>query len=223
MSSAHALVQYMPKRPLDKWDSIMAQYNDLRDHEFFFHAMRTGEILYPYREGQYVPEVKDTVDFWSINTYVRDLIDARKESSFGERFAFKKMKMIQKDFYLEEFNPECVIHNLSRLTDKPVYITENGCCCDDDRFRIIFMAEYLSALREAINLGVDVRGYLYWSMLDNYEWMSFKPRFGLYDVNFETFERTPKPSRDFYREIIQNNGIRPDMIKRYLPEIPRLN
>lgn len=223
VSSAHALVQYMPKRPLDKWDSIMAQYNDLRDHEFFFHAMRTGEILYPYREGQYVPEVKDTVDFWSINTYVRDLIDARKESSFGERFAFKKMKMIQKDFYLEEFNPECVIHNLSRLTDKPVYITENGCCCDDDRFRIIFIAEYLSALREAINLGVDVRGYLYWSMLDNYEWMSFKPRFGLYDVNFETFERTPKPSRDFYREIIQNNGLRPDMIKRYLPEIPRLN
>lgn len=223
VSSAHALVQYMPKRPLDRWDTIMAQYDDLRDHEFFFHAMRTGEILYPYRDGSYVPEVKNTVDYWSVNTYVRDMIDARKESSVGDRFAFRKMKMIQKDFYLEEFNPECIIHNLSRLTDKPVYITENGCCCDDDRFRIIFIAEYLSALEEAIRLGVDVRGYLYWSLLDNYEWGSFKPRFGLYDVDFDTFERTAKPSRDFYREIIEHNGINPDMIKKYLPEIPRLN
>lgn len=223
ISSAHALVQYMPKRPFDRWDTVMTQYCDLQDHEFFFHAMRTGEILYPQREGIYVPEVKGTVDYWSINSYVRRLVDARKEvATGGTRFPFKKMKMIQKDFYLEEINPECIIHNLSRLTDKPVYITENGCSCDDDRFRIIFIAEYLSAVREAIDLGVDVRGYLYWSLMDNFEWGSFKPRFGLYDVDFETFERTPKPSRDFYREIIEYNGIKPDMINKYLTEIPRL-
>lgn len=130
--------------------------------------------------------------------------------------------MIDTDFYLEEFNPECVLANLGRLHDKPIYITENGVACKDDRFRIVFIAEYLSALQEAIRQGADVRGYLYWAMIDNYEWSSFKPRFGLYDVNFETFERTAKPSAEFYREIIGNNGITPDLIRKYLKEMPSL-
>ena len=222
VSSAHALVQYMAKRPFDRWDKTLADYNDLCNHEFFFHAMRTGEILYPFRDGAYEPDVKGTVDFWSINTYVRDLVDARVASSFGTRFDFTRMKMIDKDFYLEEFNPECVIHNLSRLTDKPIYITENGLSCKDDRFRIVFLAEYLAAVREAIRLGADVRGYLYWSMLDNYEWGSYKPTFGLYSVDRNTFERTPKPSAAFYREIIENNGIPQGLIKKHLGELPTL-
>ena len=222
VSSAHALVQYMPKRPFDRWDRVMAEYDDLRDHEFFFHAIRTGEVLYPFKEGVYAPEVKDTADFWSVNSYVRDMIDARRAGGKGERFEFKQMKMIPKNFYLEEFNPECIINNLSRLTDKPVYITENGVCCNDDRFRIIFISEYLSAVHEAIKLGVDVKGYLYWSMLDNYEWNSFLPRFGLYNVDFNSFERTPKPSRDFYREIIKQNGINQKLIRSYLNEVPSL-
>ena len=222
VSSAHALVQYMPKRLFNRWDTTLAAYRDLQDHEFFFHAMRTGEILYPMREGIYVPEVKDTVDYWSINSYVRDLIDGRKARADGSRFPFQKMKMISEDCYLEEFNPECMVHNLSRLTDKPVYITENGCCCDDDRFRIVFISEYLSAIREAINLGVDVRGYLYWSMLDNYEWGSYAPRFGLYSVDRNTFERTAKPSAELYRKIIENNGVSQEVIRCFLKENPSL-
>ena len=222
VSSAHALVQYMPKRPFDRWDSTVAKYRDLQDHEFFFHAMRTGEILYPMREGFYAPEVKDTVDYWSVNTYVRDMIDGRKAGADGSRFPFKKMKMIPMDFYLEEFNSECVIHNLSRLTDKPVYITENGLSCDDDRLRIVFLSEYLSAVREAIDLGVDVRGYLYWSMLDNYEWTSFVPRFGLYSVDWDSFERTAKPSASFFRQVIENNGVSQEMIRQFLDENPSL-
>jgi hypothetical protein len=49
VSSAHALVYYMPYRPQDKWDKMMTEFCDIRDHEFFFHAMRTGEIVYPLR------------------------------------------------------------------------------------------------------------------------------------------------------------------------------
>lgn len=89
------------------------------------------------------------------------MVDARKKSSFGKRYDFTKMKMIDKDFYLKEFNPECIVGNLTRLCDKPIYISENGCSCKDDRFRIVFIAEYLAAVKEAIRLGADVRGYLY--------------------------------------------------------------
>jgi beta-glucosidase len=132
------------------------------------------------------------------------------------------MKMIDKDFYLEEFNPECIVSNLTRLTDKPIYITENGLSCNDDRFRIVYIAEYLAAVNEAIRLGADVKGYLYWSLLDNYEWGSYKPKFGLYSVDYDTFERIQKPSAAFYREIIENNGVTNRIIKKYLNEIPTL-
>ncbi|MBQ5801236.1 MAG: glycoside hydrolase family 1 protein [Clostridia bacterium] len=222
VSSAHALVHYVPKRPHDPFDRAMADYMDACDHEFFFHAIRTGEVVFPKFDVKYCPEIKGTADFWSINTYARRMIDARKASGKGDRYDFCRMKMIDMDFYLEEFNPECILSNLGRLHDKPIYITENGLSCNDDRFRIVFIAEYLSAIREAINQGADVRGYLYWSMIDNYEWMSFKPRFGLYDVDFETFERKAKPSAAFFREVIENNGVSPEIIKKHLKEIPSL-
>lgn len=117
-----------------------------------------------------------------------------------------------------------MIHNLTRLMDKPVYITENGCSCDNDDFRIVYLTEYLCALNEAIKAGVDVRGYLYWSLLDNYEWWTFIPRFGLVSVDKENnFKRIPKPSAYFYREIIENNGFKPEMLKKYLKEMPRVD
>lgn len=222
VSSAHALVQYVPARASDRWDRAMTEYKDLCDHEFFFHAIRTGEILYPGRDGEYDASVKGTADYWSVNSYVRDMIDARQASMNGKRYDFAKMQMIDKKFYLEEINPECIVANLTRLTDKPIYITENGLCCNDDRFRIVFIAEYLAAVNEAIRLGADVKGYLYWSLLDNYEWGSYKPRFGLYSVDHQTFERTAKPSAAFYREIIENNSVTSDLIKKYLNEIPTL-
>lgn len=222
VSSAHALVQYMPYRPYDKFDKLMTEFRDFKDHEFFFHAIRTGELLYPGREAEYIEGMKGSADFWSINTYVRSMVDSRKANLNGKRYDHKVLKMIPMDFYLEEIDPECIIANMSRLTDKPIYITENGCCCNDDRFRIVYISLYLSALKEAIDMGADVRGYMYWSMLDNYEWGSYKPRFGLCNVNFETFERTPKPSAFFYKEIIENNGLNKEIIKKYLKELPIL-
>jgi len=80
----------------------------------------------------------------------------------------------------------------------------------------------LSALKEAIDRGVDVRGYFYWSLMDNYEWGSFIPRFGLVDVDFTTFKRTPKPSASFYREIIRDNGFSGKTVQKYLAELPTL-
>lgn len=66
-------------------------------------------------------------------------------------------------------------------------------------------------------------GYIYWTTMDNYEWTSFLPRFGLVDVDFKTFKRTPKPSAYYYKEIIENNGISPELTKKYLRKLPTLN
>ena len=58
--------------------------------------------------------------------------------------------------------------------------------------------------------------------MDNYEWGSFVPRFGLVHCDFETFKRTPKPSAYMYRDIIRNNGLNQDILRKYLHELPTL-
>ncbi len=222
VSTAHALVYCHPYRPHDKWDKMITEYQDMCNNEFFFHAIRTGEIVFPYRDVIIDKDVKDSCDYWSINTYVRRICNSRNANGLGQRYDFAKRDFIDIPFYLAEFNPECVIANLSRLTDKPVIITENGFSGDDDRFRIVWLSLYLSALAEAIRMGVDVKGYLYWSFIDNYEWTSFLPRFGMVDCNFKTFERKPKPSAYFYKDIIENNGFNQDILRKYLTEIPSI-
>jgi beta-glucosidase len=67
-----------------------------------------------------------------------------------------------------------------------------------------------------------VRGYFYWSLMDNYEWGSFVPRFGMVAVDFATFARTPKPTALFYRDLIRQNGFGGELVRRYLPELPTL-
>ncbi|WP_348786469.1 family 1 glycosylhydrolase [Leifsonia sp. NPDC080035] len=76
----------------------------------------------------------------------------------------------------------------------PVLVTENGIATADDARRIDYTHDALLGLHDAMADGVDVQGYLHWSALDNYEWGSYKPTFGLIGWDAETFERTPKPS-----------------------------
>jgi beta-glucosidase len=223
ISSAHAFVHWFPRRRHDVLDNRMTEFVDTVTHEFFFHAIRTGELVFPYMDAEYDAEVKGAMDFWAVNYYTRHMVDARKAKIRGKRFDHKSLKLIpMENFFLEEFFPEGLIANLERLKDLPVYITENGCACNDDRFRIVYIALHMSALAEAIERGVDVRGYIHWSLMDNYEWGSYLPRFGLVDVDFKTFQRTPKPSAWFFRDIIRANGMNPAMIRQYLKELPTL-
>lgn len=76
----------------------------------------------------------------------------------------------------------------------PILVTENGIATADDTRRIAYTEGALSGLAEAVAIGIDVRGYLHWSILDNYEWGHWGPTFGLIAVDRTTFKRTPKPS-----------------------------
>jgi beta-glucosidase len=76
----------------------------------------------------------------------------------------------------------------------PLVVTENGIAVADDARRIAFTARALGSLRDAMAAGADVRGYFHWSLLDNWEWGSWGPTFGLVAVDRATFARAPKPS-----------------------------
>ncbi len=86
----------------------------------------------------------------------------------------------------------------------PIYITENGVADATDKLRPDFIRDHLRAVEEAQAQGADVRGYLHWSLLDNFEWdLGFEPRFGLVEVDYTTQKRTPRPSAYVYKAIIE--------------------
>jgi len=104
-----------------------------------------------------------------------------------------------------------------RYGDLPIYITENGVAVKDvpdrkgfvdDRKRVRYLKAHLRAMWEAIQKGVDVRGYYVWSLLDNFEWAhGYLPRFGIVRVNYRTQERVPKQSARWYSQVMAHNGM----------------
>ena len=86
----------------------------------------------------------------------------------------------------------------------PVIIAENGICTDDDGQRWEFIQSHLKNVHLALEGGVNVTGYLYWSLMDNFEWAhGFGPRFGLIDINYKTQERTVRQSAKNFAQICQ--------------------
>jgi beta-glucosidase len=110
-----------------------------------------------------------------------------------------------------EFYPECVEHVVryaSKEAGVPIIVTENGIATEDDTRRVVYIQRALAGLKRAIDDGVDVRGYVAWSLLDNFEWMlGYTPKFGLVAVDLETQKRTIKPSANFLGGIARKNAI----------------
>ena len=101
-----------------------------------------------------------------------------------------------------------------RYNQPIIYITENGCAQDEpneekginDDGRVEFFKGYVNACHEAIESGVNLRGYFAWSLMDNFEWAwGYERRFGLCRVDFNTLKRTPKKSALWYKDLIQKN------------------
>ena len=98
----------------------------------------------------------------------------------------------------------------------PVVITENGAAFDDrvasdgavhDEDRRAFLEGHLRACHQAITDGVDLRGYLAWSLMDNFEWaFGYSKRFGIVRVDYDTQQRTVKDSARWYAQVVRDNG-----------------
>lgn len=123
---------------------------------------------------------------------------------FGDDATYRKTDMGW-DAY-----PEGIYEALLMLKryKKPVYVSEAGIADAKDTMRAGYIKSLAASMHRAIEEGVDLRGYMYWSLIDNYEWASgFEKRFGLVEVNYETLKRAPRPSAYVYKGIIERNGL----------------
>lgn len=156
-----------------------------------------------------------THDFLGLNYYYNRYLDGGK--SFVPRvYDIETSKKDVSDMGWE-VRPEGIFDVMMDFSDyrKPIYITENGIASTNDDRRVRFLLSFLKEVYHAIAAGADIRGYMYWSLLDNYEWVEgFTPRFGLVGVDFENKQkRIVRPSAYVYKDIIKNNGIRHDLLK----------
>ena len=146
-------------------------------------------------------KIRDYQEFIGLNYYLRNRIKLFK-------FNQNENKLVSDIGW--EIYPEGIYHVLKNLKkyQKPIYITENGLADKEDKFRKDFIRDHLFWIYKAIEEGVDVRGYLHWSLMDNLEWhKGFEPEFGLIGIDYKTLERKPRPSAYYYAEICKSNTI----------------
>ncbi|MFZ6750900.1 GH1 family beta-glucosidase [Undibacterium sp. Ren11W] len=156
-------------------------------------------------------EIRQPIDFLGVNYYFRSYISTEVPAKKPEgKLGFSDMGW---EIYPDGLSDLLLQLNREYTDLPPIYITENGMAVADaiqdgkidDAARIEYVRLHLKALHDAIAQGVNVQGYFYWSLLDNFEWNSgYAKRFGLVYVDYETQERTLKNSALWYRDFIQN-------------------
>lgn len=153
--------------------------------------------------GDWVEAARTHADFFGVQTYTRFVVDEN-----GVRPPPKDAELTLSGY---EFYPQALANTIRwahRTIGKPVYVTENGIATNDDARRIAFIDQALDGVRQCLDEGIPVHGYLYWSLLDNFEWTSgYGVPFGLVAVDRKTFQRTPRPSAVHLGRIARANLI----------------
>jgi beta-glucosidase len=158
-------------------------------------------VMWRASNGYFAPRVADTVDWFGLQYYFHCRV---KLAPF--RNDFERRSDLGWELYPE--GHAAVLREIARF-GKPVYVTESGLADRDDRHRAWYIAESLRSISEAIDGGVDCRGYFYWTLTDNFEWdKGWWPRFGLIEIDRnDELRRVPRPSASVYADIIRTGRV----------------
>lgn len=201
-------------------------------HTFFnrlyLKALTTGRLFYPGLYFEKHPELEKTLDFVGLNYYTRDFVHFGGLSLpevFGNVCSLEHHASVGPRNSLGwEVYPDGMyeaIHEVNRYR-LPILITENGICTNKDEERWSYIRSHLFQLHRAMEEGVPIWGYLYWSLLDNFEWAEgFQPRFGLVGVDYQTQRRIIRESAKKYAEVCQTGELHVEDDNRVTAHPPR--
>lgn len=154
-----------------------------------------------FSNNLFLNRIKGYMDFIGLNFYQHAEIGI-----LGQKDVLKKKNDMS--WGMEPYSIFYVMKDLKEKYDLPVIITENGLADREDKYRKWWLDETYRAMEDALDSGVDLFGYLHWSLLDNFEWAEgFWPRFGLVEVDRKTFDRKIKKSGYYYKQLVERaNG-----------------
>lgn len=177
-------------------------------------------MIDPVMQSGDLEQIHQPIDWLGMNLYSRQRVQADPHSFVGMKQADPPPDSETTDMGWEVY-PDALHEQLTELKNAygnpPVYVTENGAAYPepesvdgqiDDTERVSYLRRHVDEVHRAIEDGVDVRGYFVWTLMDNFEWAEgYEKRFGLVHVDFETLERTPKRSFEWYRKTILEHAV----------------
>lgn len=193
---------FEPYRQSSLWDVAVAA---------FAHSQMNEFVLEQFTQDQ----PRDGATFLGLNYYGR--IRFRNLQPLVPTFGFTCEELnrlgVQCDDMLERHPDglEAALRHIARLCPLPIYITEHGSASHDESFRERDLKDNLAALHRALGHGIDIRGFFYWSLLDNFEWQfGYTKKFGLVRVDFSRADlpRELKPLGGIFSEICRRNGMK---------------
>ncbi|HEY3315648.1 MAG TPA: family 1 glycosylhydrolase [Bacillota bacterium] len=179
----------------------------------FLEALRTGrEYILAFGVNRRDPELVGTQDFIGLNYYTRGIIRFNPLRPIVTLAPQPPAPGVETTTMRNEVYPQgihqCLTELWKRFKPMPIFITENGVAVVEDEQRSRYILSHLAQARRAMDAGVDVRGFFYWSSTDNFEWSEgYTQRFGLIHVDFATQARTVRPSGRLYGQIAKENKL----------------
>jgi beta-glucosidase len=206
-----------PGNPLDRW---VVRYRSRVFNDSFPRAVSTGDFNFLGRR-ETLPQAVNTQDFFGLNYYTLENVsfDLRKPTELFTRGFFPPDADLSPDGFIA--NEPAGMWNALRWAHAfglPIFVTENGVEDADDQLRPRYLASHVREVWRAVNFNWYVRGYFFWSLVDNFEWeRGWTQRFGLWELDVDTQERKRRSSADFYAEICKANGLSTEMVARFAP------
>ncbi len=200
-----------PSTPRDEEAAEIADWHANGIYIETFRNLRLPDVL----GGR---DIADCVDFVGINYYSRSRIKSEPSEPYGAAVAPPPAMSEISDMGSEVY-PEGLYSILKRYYEeigKPMLVTENGISTHEDSQRVRYISRHLLQVKRALDEGIDVRGYFYWSLIDNFEWRrGFRQRFGLVEVDYETLLRKPRESSRIYGRIARTGRIEEALLRQH--------
>ncbi|MDR0502686.1 MAG: family 1 glycosylhydrolase [Treponema sp.] len=204
---AHHARVFVPKNGRNIRHRICACVSSWMFQDALTSACLLGKFAFPLKNYSKAPRGQ-YADFLGLNYYTRSTVTSLAD---GVREGCARNDLGW-EIYPEGI--ETSARGLYRLLERPVYITENGTCDNNDSFRCRYIYDHLKILENSV---LPVERYYHWCFTDNFEWCEGESaRFGLVHVDFDTQKRTIKKSGDFYRAIIKNKNVTEEMYNEYV-------
>jgi beta-glucosidase len=198
---------FAPKNEKNLWHRISAKLTAYLFQNALTKAMTLGRFPFPLRNHGKLPKGEYT-DFIGVNYYTRSTV-----SGIGDGV---RENSPRNDLNWEIY-PNGIVECTQALYDllpRPIWVTENGTCDNDDRFRCRYLYDHLKAISAS---GLPFQRYYHWCYCDNFEWVEGNSaKFGLVSVDPVTRQRTVKNAGHFYSEVIKNGGVTPKMYTKYV-------